>query len=128
MEKRQVNPWGWQDEIGFSQARRLDDVRGLIVVSGQTGVDEGGNPPHRGDFSSEVRLLFRNMERVLEQSGASLDDVFKLTVFLLDMGHNREFNEIKKELFAHAPAQTTIGVTELADPGISLEVEALAVA
>ena len=127
MDRTRINPWSWQDRIGFSHAWRLESPRALIVIAGQTGVDPDGNVVHPDDFEAEVRLLFANMRTVLEQSGATLDDVIKLTVFLLDMGHNEKFNEIKREFCPHAPAQSTIAVSALAAPGLQLEVEAMAV-
>ena len=33
MEKRQINPWTWQDELGFSQAWRLDGAQTLILLA-----------------------------------------------------------------------------------------------
>jgi len=128
MKRTQINPWSWQDSIGFSHAIRLDQPDALIVVAGQTGVDDDGNVIHPDDFEAETRLMFKNMATTLQGSGATLDDVVKLTVFLLDLeAHNDPFNAIKREYFAQPPAQSTIGVTALAAPGLQLEVEALAV-
>jgi 2-iminobutanoate/2-iminopropanoate deaminase len=129
MDTERINPWAWQDDFAFSQGWRLEGARTLVVVSGQTGVDADGNVPHPDDLEAETRLAFENMRTVLEGCGATFADVFKLTVFLLDMEQNAVVTRIKREFFGdHAPAQTTVEVSGLAVPGLSFEVEALAVA
>jgi enamine deaminase RidA (YjgF/YER057c/UK114 family) len=50
-----------------------------------------------GDFEAQARRLFENMRTVLEQSGASLDDVVKVTVFLTDMGCLRDDARVRNE-------------------------------
>ena len=129
METVRINPWKWQDAFGFSQGWRLERPQALVIASGQTGVDADGAVVHPDDFEAETRLLFENMRMVLEGAGATFADVFKLTVFLLDMdAQNAAFNRVKPEFFGdHAPAQTTVEVSALAVPGLSLEVEAMAV-
>ena len=35
MDKRQVNPWAWQDAAGFSQAWRVEGATSIVFISGQ---------------------------------------------------------------------------------------------
>jgi enamine deaminase RidA (YjgF/YER057c/UK114 family) len=35
MEKRQINPWRWQDPFGFSQAWRVDAAEAVVFLAGQ---------------------------------------------------------------------------------------------
>jgi enamine deaminase RidA (YjgF/YER057c/UK114 family) len=128
MERKEINPWTWQDEWGFAQAWKIDGARSVIFLAGQTGVDDDGEFVHHGDFAGEVRLMFENMRRVLEQADASIGDVVRLTVFIKEMDKIEEFTSIKKEVFGdHAPTQSAIGVSTLALPELTLEVEATAV-
>ena len=42
MEKRQVNPWAWQDARGFSQAWRVDGAQTVVFLAGQVPLSADG--------------------------------------------------------------------------------------
>ena len=128
MEKRQINPWSWQDRFGFSQAWRVDGAEAVVFVAGQGSVSADGEVVGEGDFEAQVRQTLANLEAVLEQAGASLDSIVKLTVYLTDMGNLREYGRVKAELMPGTPpASTAIQVGALALPGMAIEIEAIAV-
>jgi enamine deaminase RidA (YjgF/YER057c/UK114 family) len=127
MEKRQINPWSWQDRFGFSQAWRVDGAEAVIFVAGQGSVSADGEVVGEGDFEAQVRQTFANLATVLEQAGASLDSIVKLTVYLTDMGTLRDYGRVKAELLPGTPpASTAIQVGALALPGMAIEIEAIA--
>jgi 2-iminobutanoate/2-iminopropanoate deaminase len=127
MTREAINPWTWQDQWGFTQAVKVSSPKSIIFLAGQVGVDDEGKFNHEGDFEGEVRLMFKNMERVLQESGASLQDIVRLTVFIKEMDKIWDFTRIKKEIFGdQVPAQSAIGVATLAEPWLTLEVEATA--
>ena len=73
-------------------------------------------------------MTFENLRTVLERSGASLNDVVKLTGYLVGMEHLGVYAAVQGEFLGDKrPAQTVVGVTSLALPGMLVEVEALAV-
>ena len=128
MEKQQVNPWTWQDAAGFSQAWRVEGARSIVFVSGQAPISPDGRLVGEDDFEAQVRQVFENLRTVLQEAGAGLDAVVKLTVYLTDIGRLRDYSRIKGEFFAGPqPASTAVGVTALARPEMLVEVEALAV-
>jgi 2-iminobutanoate/2-iminopropanoate deaminase len=128
MEKQQVNPWTWQDLAGFSQAWRVDGVSNVVFVSGQGPISAEGELVGEGDFEAQVRQTFANLTTVLEQAGGSMDSVVKLTVYLTDIGTLREYGRIRGELFSGPPpASTAVEVGALALPGMTIEVDAVAV-
>lgn len=128
MEKRQINPWGWQDRAGFSQAWSVDGARTVVFVSGQAPISPDGELVGAGDFEAQVRQTFDNMRTVLEQAGASLESIVKLTVFLTDIATLRDYGRIRAELMpGPAPASSAVQVGALAQPGMMVEVEAIAV-
>ena len=129
MEKTQVNPWKWQDQYGFSQCWKVDGAKSLIVVSGQSSMSADGAVLHPGDFKAQARLTFENMHTVLEHSGASLEDVVKLGAYFvgIDMQKLMDYGAVQAEFFkGKMPAQTLVGVAQLALPDMMLEVEAFA--
>jgi 2-iminobutanoate/2-iminopropanoate deaminase len=128
MKKLQINPWQWQDRAGFSQAWRVDGASSLVFVSGQAPISGEGQLVGEGDFEAQTRLVFENLRTVLEQAGAGLESVVKLTVFLTDMSRLPEYTRIKGTFFpGEQPASTAVGIAALARPEMMVEVEALAV-
>jgi 2-iminobutanoate/2-iminopropanoate deaminase len=128
MTKRQLNPWEWQDRLGYSQGWRIDGAQSIVLVAGQGPASADGALVGDGDFDAQVRQAFANLSTVLEQAGASLDDVAKLTVYLTDIGRLRDYGRIRAELMpGAAPASTAIEVGALAWPGMMVEIEAVAV-
>ncbi len=98
----------------------------LLFVSGQGPFAPDGSGPQRGAFEDEARLTLRNLQTVLEDAGASLESVVKVTAFLADMKNFREFNEVYKEFFlTDCPARTCIQAGGL-PLDIQVEVEAIA--
>jgi 2-iminobutanoate/2-iminopropanoate deaminase len=129
MEKRQVNPWSWQDHFGFSQAWRVDDPGALVFVSGQGPISPGGELVGKGDFEAQVRRTFENLGTVLRQAGASLESIVKLTVYLTDIATLRDYGRIRAELVhGPPPASTAVQVGALTIDGMMIEVEAVAAA
>lgn len=129
MERRQVNPWTWQDRFGFSQAWRVDGAETVVFVAGQGPVSPDGELVGDGDFEAQVRQTFANLETVLDRAGASLASLVKLTVYLTDIGTLREYGRLRAELLpGPPPASTAVEVRALAIPGMTIEVEAIAVA
>ena len=128
MEKRQVNPWTWQDNFGFSQAWRLDGAQALILLAGQSSVSAEGELVGDGDFEAQVRQIFENLRVVLEDCGAGLESVFKVVVYLTDIANLPDYERIVAEtLPGPKPAGTALEVSALAAPGMMIEIDATAV-
>ena len=128
MTKRAVNPWDWQNRAGFSQAWRMDGAGTLVFISGQAPVSADGQVVGAGDFEAQARQVMRNLVTVVEEAGATLEDVVKLTVFLTDMQTLHDYTRVKGEFFrGEQPASTAVEVAALALPEMLVEVEAVAV-
>jgi 2-iminobutanoate/2-iminopropanoate deaminase len=128
MKTQAINPWEWQNRAGFSQAWRVDGASSIVFVSGQAPISPEGQLVGVRDFDAQVRQVMENLETVVEQAGATLDNIVKLTVFLTDMTKLPDYTRIKSEFFRGGqPASTAVGVTALARPEMMVEVEAFAV-
>jgi len=128
MGKKQINPWRWQDVYGFSQAWKIDGVRSLIVISGQASISADGVVMHLGDFRAQVRRTFENLQLVLKEAGATLDDIVKLGVYLVNMNNLPDYGAVQAEFFkGPMPAQTVVEISSLALSGMMIEIEATAV-
>lgn len=110
----------------LSQGFRVGD---LLFVSGQAAIDEHGSIVGVGDFDAQAEQTFRNLRRVLEAGGSSLERVVKVTIFLTDMSNFPKIVELRGKWFTPPyPADTIVEVTSLALPELQIEIEAVAVA
>ena len=107
----------------YCDAVRFGD---LLFVSGIAPTDGTGRVVGGDDVAAQTRQVFRNMKLVLDAAGASFADILKVTVYLLDVNDRAKINPVRKEFFGAArPASTLIGVSELAIPGMKVEIEAV---
>ena len=111
----------------LSQGMRVGD---LLLISGQTGIDDAGELVSLDDFDAQADQAFRNLGQVLEAGGSSLDRVVKVTIFLTDMAANfPKIVELRRKWFTPPyPADTIVEVRSLYRPEVKIEIEAIAVA
>jgi 2-iminobutanoate/2-iminopropanoate deaminase len=101
-------------------------VRGgdLLFTAGQVGINDGAIV--EGGVEAELRQVFVNLRSVLSSAHASLADVVKTTVFLVDIDDYATMNEIYMEEFGdHRPARSAMAVAKL-PLGARIEIEAVA--
>ncbi|HVF75305.1 MAG TPA: RidA family protein [Acidimicrobiales bacterium] len=97
-----------------------------VVRAGEWVVTSGQIKPDAGDIPAQTTAAISQVRELLESQGASLADVVKTTVFLVDMGDFDAMNEAYVAAFGdHRPARSTIGVAAL-PAGARVEVEAWA--
>jgi 2-iminobutanoate/2-iminopropanoate deaminase len=101
-------------------------VNNLFFSSGQIPLTPEGVLVE-GSIEEQTRQVFRNLEAVLQEAGASLETVVKATVFLKDMNDFSVVNDIYAEFFGdHKPARSCVEVARLPkDAKIEIEVVAL---
>ncbi len=108
---------------GMSQAVRAG---GWIHVSGQVAL-QGGTVVGTGDAQRQAEQCFSNISAALQEAGASLHDVVKLTCYLTDKAAYAGYAAARNQLFTnHPPASTVVVVKELLMPELLMEVEAVA--
>jgi 2-aminomuconate deaminase len=80
------------------------------------------------DFEAQVHSVFRNVQAVLEASGAKWTDLVDVTVFLVNMERDFVvFNRIYAEYFKDSqPCRNTVGIDRLPTP-IAIELKCVAV-
>lgn len=98
----------------------------LVVTSGQLGVAAGEDGTMRlvaDETPAQLAQALRNAAGVLAEAGATLDQVVKATLFLVDIGDFAACNEVWIECFKdHRPSRTAIAVAAL-PLGARVEVE-----
>ena len=98
----------------------------FVFVSGQGPVDPVTDQMSYGDIQHETRVTLNNVKRLLEVAGASLADVVKDSVFLLDGKDFPAMNEVYREFFdEQRPTRTTVAVA-FAEPTMKIEIDCIA--
>jgi len=122
----------------FPHAKRVENLlflsgigprkRGTKKIPGVT-LDKGGNIATY-DIEKQCRAVFENVRLVLEDAGASWNNIVDVTVFLTDMKKDFPiYNKLYAEYFAGDgkpnPTRTTVEVTALPTP-IAIELKVIA--
>ena len=95
-----------------------------VICSGQIALQDGALLD--GGVGDQVTLALANMAGLLESQGASMSDVAKTTVFLVDMDDYVDMNEAYVAAFGdHRPTRSAIAVAAL-PVGARVEIEAWA--
>jgi enamine deaminase RidA (YjgF/YER057c/UK114 family) len=131
MEKRIVNPWTWQDALGFVQAVEVSAASRTLLCAGQTSVDANGRPLHAGDMAAQMSQALANLEKVLTDAGFGLRDVVRVNYYTTDVDRFIQSAGDGIGRLAAAgcrPASTLLGVARLFHPDILVEIEATAMA
>jgi len=106
----------------YSQAVRAGD---LVFVSGQIPLDPATGTLLTGDIEAEIRRVFDNLAAIAQAAGVTLAACVKLTVYLTDLGHFGQVNEIMATYFAAPfPARAAVGVAAL-PRGARVEMECI---
>src|SRR5688500_18733480 len=99
---------------------------GFVYCSGQVPLDPASGELIGGSIADQTRRCLVNLSAVLTAAGSGLDDVVKVTAFLLDMSDFPEFNEAYSEFFGdEPPARATVAVAGL-PKGAEVEIECVA--
>ncbi|MFY9550706.1 MAG: RidA family protein [Thermoanaerobaculia bacterium] len=124
---RHRNPPSLHKPTGYTHVVEAAGGR-TLYISGQVAVDRGGDVVGAGDLKAQTRQVFENLRAALADSGATFDDVVKITVFMTDASQIQAFREIRDGYFTgELPASTLVQVARLARPELMIEIEAVAV-
>ncbi|PJN89212.1 RidA family protein [Bacillus sp. mrc49] len=98
----------------------------LFFSSGQIPLTATGEMV-TGDVKEQTHQVFKNLQAVLKEAGASLETVIKATVFIKSMDDFGSINEVYGEYFSsHKPARSCVEVARLPkDVLVEIEVVAL---
>ena len=100
----------------------------LIFLRGQVGSDFEGNVIGIGNPAAQTEQAMRNVRQLLEEAGADLEDICKITVYITDRAYREEVYEvIGKWLKGVFPVSTGLIVQGLAKPEWVMEIDVIAV-
>lgn len=108
----------------YSQAVQTGN---MLFVSGQIAIDPETNQLIEGTIREEAGRVMQNLEALLSSAGFSFGNVVKTTIFLSDMNHFAEVNEVYGSYFqTDFPARETVAVLGL-PKNVNVEISLIAV-
>lgn len=124
MEKEIIKTEAAPAAIGpYSQAIAFGN---LIFTSGQLPVDMTTGELANDDVKKATECSIKNLEKILEAKGSSLDKVIKTTVFIKNMNDFAKVNEVYGKFFTkNQPARSCVEVAKLPKDAL-VEIEAIA--
>ena len=116
----------WEKEYGYSQAVKVGDT---IYLSGQVSHDDKGNIVGLGDMEVQMRQAYANVEKMLLQYGATIDNIVDEVLFVTDMDAAFAARvTCRQEVFSGNPvvASTIVQIQRLAFPELMGEIRCIA--
>jgi len=124
-----LNPDGLLENPAFSQIAVTKGNGSTIYIGGQNAITRDLEIIGKGDIALQTEYILKNIEVALKASGAALDDLFKLTIYIAQGQDVRKGFEgaqgfLKK--LNNPPVISGIVVAGLANPDYLVEIEAVA--
>jgi aminoacrylate peracid reductase len=125
MKSEIITPKGWQKPFApYSYGVKKGS---MVFTAGQVAINEKGELVGEGDIKAQTRQVMENIRVCLEEAGASMEDVVLVRVFLTDVSHYGEMNEVYREYFPeNVPARDCV-IVGLVKEEFLVEIGAIAV-
>jgi 2-iminobutanoate/2-iminopropanoate deaminase len=120
-----IQPEGIYQPSSYNHAMRVGNT---IYVAGQVARDANGILVAPNDAAGQARQVYHNLGRVLEACGATVENVVKITTYLVDGADSKAVTDVRLGFFGdHRPPHTGLIVAGLGSPEVRLEVEVIVV-
>jgi enamine deaminase RidA (YjgF/YER057c/UK114 family) len=129
MKTKIINPWKWQDALGFAQAVEVKHFESVLYCSGQTAMSAEGQPVD-SSMADQITLSLQNLETVIAQAGYAAANISRLNIYTTSIADFfAAYGNYVQWLRKHqlTPSSTLVEVRALAFPELKVELEATVV-
>jgi enamine deaminase RidA (YjgF/YER057c/UK114 family) len=99
----------------------------MVEVAGTTAMD-GNILMGKGDAYTQARFIFQKIDKALSLAGASLHDVIRTRIYLVNISDWEAVGKAHGEVFKDIkPASTMLEVSRLIDEELLVEIEVTAI-
>lgn len=114
----------WEKSVGYSRAVRVGNI---VEVAGTTAVDNN-EVLFPFDSYSQTQYILLKIQQALEDAGASMEDVVRTRIYVVDIQQWEEIGKAHGEVFAEIrPCATMVEVSSLIQDELMVEIEATAI-
>jgi 2-iminobutanoate/2-iminopropanoate deaminase len=99
----------------------------FLFISGQVSrANDGKTIDGKGEYE-QSKIIFTKIRNLVEAAGGTMDDVARVTIYVVDIKQNTEVWRARQEFFTgDFPASTLVQVAALGSPEVLVEIEAIA--
>ena len=120
-----IVPEDYKTRGSYSPAKKIDlGSCYLVFVSGVQAPKDDNHRVITDDVEEQTKLVFEEISKILQQAGATLDDVVKAVIYITDMNDFDKISKIRGEYFKSSmPVSTLVEVNRMTRDGAKIEIE-----
>jgi 2-iminobutanoate/2-iminopropanoate deaminase len=130
MKKTKINSKVFAERMGaYSHGYKVEIGDAILVfTTGQISMDKDGNVLYPNEPAKQADFIYKSLKVILKQSGVTLDDIIKTTVYVTDMKDFPEISKVRNKYLKNAePVSTLVEVSRLVKNGCKVEIEVIAI-
>jgi 2-iminobutanoate/2-iminopropanoate deaminase len=128
--ERQTYNYGNWTKGRFAEVVTVKGPGKMIFLAGAGSEEEmDGAILHKADAYAQCKYAYEKIKKILAKHGATMSDIVKITAYVTDIRARDDYGKCRREAFegAELSTHTFVNVSQLAWPGMIVEVDAIAV-